>query len=604
MWRPFSLIICLLLLAFVQPATGFQENGEFVPFQEIWRLGHGFISNAEWSPDGKLLAVGTGQGIRLYNNQFDELDFWEKSTQFPYEWSLISWSPDSQYLAVAGYNEPIQLYNVATKAVILKIPYTGYVFDFAWKPDSTQIIYSTDIGGATSHFILSLWDIQTQQEIAVFDEKGLHVEWSLDGNFIYTQFENTLVKIDLTTNKISQTFGTMYGNFKLSPDGNWLAYADAQGLKVWNTTTTELYLSKNVGFSRFDWHPTSQQLWLVNEEGVSALDIATGNFTGSEFPTGIREIRWNAAGNQLVYLKDNAVYVWDKSSGETTLVLQSYRDQLEWTSYHKPQRHIAWSPDSNHLAVIQNKSEIGFWDVTTNTLTKTIISQADEINSIDWSSTNQIAAIARDTIYIWDAATGELIHQYATNPYSSFVLWSPDGQYLAADFETSGIGNFEIMNIQTDEVMAGGLHWDALYDLEWGADGQFIATTGGWDARYVQVWDAKTGEMLDLLQGIQTVSWSPDGKQLATTNNGLIQLRDIETGLSQVTIDSGVSEMAWSGNYLATNSDSLTIYDTRTGATLQSIPYVMVESIIWSPDGRRLAAIAFDYSVRVWEQIQ
>ena len=57
--------------------------------------------------------------------------------------------------------------------------------------------------------------------------------------------------------------------------------------------------------------------------------------------------------------------------------------------------------------------------------------------------------------------------------------------------------------------------------------------TGSWD-RTVKLWDAATGQELLTLKGhsrsVESVAFSPDGKQLATgSNDGIVRLWDVAT---------------------------------------------------------------------------
>lgn len=57
-----------------------------------------------------------------------------------------------------------------------------------------------------------------------------------------------------------------------------------------------------------------------------------------------------------------------------------------------------------------------------------------DLNLIDWSSLNKLAAVLSRAVYIWDASSGDikmLMTMEAANEYVSSVRWIADGQHIA-----------------------------------------------------------------------------------------------------------------------------------------------------------------------------
>ncbi len=76
--KTISVLFATLLLSFVCLSNGFAEDSSqwALPENAIARIGRGQITDMAYSPDGKLLAVGTYIGTWLYDaHTWEELFF-------------------------------------------------------------------------------------------------------------------------------------------------------------------------------------------------------------------------------------------------------------------------------------------------------------------------------------------------------------------------------------------------------------------------------------------------------------------------------------------------------------------------------------------------
>ena len=149
-----------------------------------------------------------------------------------------------------------------------------------------------------------------------------------------------------------------------------------------------------------------------------------------------------------------------------------------------------------------------------------------------------------------------------------------------------------------------------LWSVTWSPDGKRLAT-GGTEGS-VKIWDAVSGRNLEILRGhtgaVLSVVWSPDGRWVASAGQDrTVRLWDLEKGA--VTTYTGhrqaVACLAWSpdAKRLASGSldGTLKIWDPVSGTNLQTFAAGNeVRSVSWSNDGTRVVAAGSGTLFKSW----
>lgn len=131
-----------------------------------------------------------------------------------------------------------------------------------------------------------------------------------------------------------------------------------------------------------------------------------------------------------------------------------------------------------------------------------------------------------------------------------------------------------------------------------------------WEVDFSQA-DLSRSMFTEILGGILTVTFSPDGSLLATSDtHGDIRLWQIPSGKLLLT-NKGHRGWVWSvafhpnGQTLASGSfdRTLKLWDTQTGECLQTLigHTNYVQSVVFSPKGQILASSSYDQTLRLWD---
>ena len=246
---------------------------------------------------------------------------------------------------------------------------------------------------------------------------------------------------------------------------------------------------------------------------------------------------------------------------------------------------VAISPEGKRLAV---GSATGIWLYTVPELEDIAWFETDAATNIDWSSDGErIASIDSDgPVRVWEVATGEVLRAlkghdqiYLNSHFKTNVVWSPDGKQLVS---VGSEGTMRVWDVATGEelvALEGQINFRSIV-LAWSPDGERFAASA---YKTVRVWETANWEQLAELVGhtthVSKVVWSPDGARIASMSN-LIHSSERGTEFGQ-----------------------LRVWDTSSGEMLLLLDGNISSSVsvVWSPDGQRIASLYGDDKVRVWD---
>lgn len=367
-----------------------------------WPGIEGEITDLAFSPDGRWLASGGPDGVRLFDLQTGDL-----VDTFEHTWvKSVAFSPDGTTLASASW-DVIRLFDIASQMEVISWSDTTWsLTSVAESPDGTTLVTG---GGDNS---VTLWNLATGQPTLLYTAADVvsDLAYSPDGTrLLIGVYDYTVVLLDaLISGEVLDTRTDAPVNIEsvaFSPDGMLIAAGDWNGdIHVWSLENPDTVLEWN-GHSSWVYGmvfaPDGNLLSVSHDGAVYLWDAVTG-----------KEIAHHTSKDRLPY------YTAALSPDGQTIACGGYQVLQLWT----PSRDIlhdtiqitdklwitslAFSPDGTLLAGGDAYGDIHLWDVVTGKQLVTLEGHRDDVTGLQFSAdgTRLYSASYDGTVRVWEIA--------------------------------------------------------------------------------------------------------------------------------------------------------------------------------------------------------
>ncbi|MCX5603778.1 helix-turn-helix domain-containing protein [Streptomyces phaeochromogenes] len=537
---------------------------------------------AAFSPDGRTLAVASAGGAGAVITLWDPVTGRKLRTLTVPDGSVrgMAFSPDGRTVA-ASSPRAVRVWDVATGR--LRHSFTSDPEAVAFGPDGRTV----SVAGRNGR--VQLWDLATGRTRTAHNSrsKGASVAFSPDGRTYAIARTDGLVQLrEVATGAVRRTIsdGPIGVNeMAFAPDGRTLAIpGQADTVQLWDTASGTARATVTAGH-----HGRGVMKVALSADGrtlVTSSNLAPAvrvHGLSAERPqttlsgqasTYIADMAFSPDGQTMATVRQGppgrgSVQLWDVRTGdrEAALALDTdlahRRKQLPY-AVSRPAA-VGFGPTGRALAARTTKNGVlEVRDVATGHLRRSLALRAIDTAVFSPDGTRLAIVGEKGAVRIWHFSTGAL-HTAHTSPGESVrsVAFAPDGSTLAVvDIETGGdqVTLLDTTTGRTQRTIKPSR--PSTLSLAFSPNGHTLATASS--SGVVNTWDRRTGRLQDSFSAsgeVASLAFSPDGRTLAAGSVRGVQLWDLATSQTRITLPTGkLAPVAFSpdGRTLATSTSS------------------------------------------------
>ena len=550
--------------------------------KKLREFGHGVAQDIAWAPDGKTLAVASDSGVYVYDTQsWQQNDLIPDETT-----TRLAYSPDGNFLALATTNANVLLWNTKAKNFERRMDgeIKGFVTQLVYdvKGHIAAMGLRNDGGDIGD---LRVWDastgkaIFTKEDIRANDGDPI-IDVSPEGDITYTTRESNgftpsdtptcdnlpykdrllvcisqraVNLIDRTTGeqKNALSFSRDLTTAAISPNAEFLATIQQGAVIIQDiqrdkeVATLDFNKINALAVGMVDMAGSEKYLAATGGARIMLWDLETGELFKTIHPEASTvALDFSPDHRTLASLDDNGtILIWD---------IQSEQKPLAFKLAGKINKPIKFSPDGLRL-ILHSSDEQKILAFNLQTAQLTELNMSSGIQPVTYPSSQKpffYSSTAHLMSWGYDNAGGDsqmTLLDFTSDEttrtsyravsdmtdFAEALTLSPDMQWMA--FGVSGAGGepaptIHIYDVQKRKIVqsikagkpAFADGWTGgVASLDFSPTSNLLVSTDYQNTAYL--WNPYTGNPLRILNNVNgLIAFTPDGRFLVTTNNGLL----------------------------------------------------------------------------------